>query len=867
MEPRPSIRKAPLIGGVIAALVVSLALPAPATAAPAEAADPFTLVVLPDTQNYSYANQAVLDAQLTWVRDSMAELDTAFVMQVGDLVSDWDNPRHWQNVSGAFEILDDANVPYTVLPGNHDFDEATGDVTVFNSHFPPTRHSTAAWNTAERRYGGFLGQSQFGPDPTDRGNADSYALFTAGGTDFLVLNLEWEAPGYALDWADRVLAAHPDRTVIMATHSFLTVNGLRMTSPQRPGGTSTAALWEEFVSTHCQIQLVVAGHSNVGDLGEANRTDLNSCGQPVQQILTDYQSRPNGGNGWLRYYTFDPAANTMRATTYSPTLDQFETDANSAFTLPFALSDTPPAPQATIAEDAFGRSTPTGWGTADVGGPWTVSLGSAGPLSVGGGTGRMSLIPGQTRMAGLEAIATTDAVIDIQVASSAASSGGATHTTIVGRQVGSSTYGLNVRFEPGGRLRLYLLRGNTALDVADLDWAPGVPLSVRLSVTGTSPTQLAAKVWPVGGTEPADWQLQATDAAAALQSPGSIAIRSAVSSSSSVPSTVLSFDDLRVVSATEPPPPPPPPANQPPVAVIATPTIDGLTVSLTGTGSSDPDGTIVSHAWQFGDGTGAAGPTATRTYAAEGTYTVTLTVTDDAGATASATRSVTVSSPPPPPPPPPPPGGDDVIAADAFARSVPSGWGTADVGGAWTVSAGSSAPLAVSDGAGRMTLIPGQTRFANLASASTSDAVMEVQLRSDVASTGGAAHATLIARQVGNSAYGLNVRFEPGGQLRLYLLRDNTALRSYTGTWTPGQDLTARVSVTGTSPTQLSAKIWPTSVAEPADWQLVATDSAGPLQSAGTVAVKGSVSSSSSVATTSLVFDDLRITSPAAPAP
>ncbi|WP_405218042.1 PKD domain-containing protein [Agrococcus sp. Ld7] len=863
MRRRPSFRQAPFIGGVTLALVLGLGLPAPATAAPA-ATDPFTLVVLPDTQNYSYANEAVLDAQLTWVRDSMADLDTAFVMQVGDLVSDWDNSRHWSNVSGAFEILDDADVPYTVLPGNHDFDEATGDMSAFNSHFPPSRHSEAAWNTAERHYGGYLGQSQFGPDPIDRGNADNYALFSAGGTDFLVLNLEWEAPGYALDWADRVLAAHPDRTVIMATHSFLTVNGLRMTTPQRPGGTPTAALWEEFVSTHCQIQLVVAGHSNVGDLGEANRADLNSCGQPVQQILTDYQSRANGGDGWLRTYTFDPSANTMRASTYSPTLDRFETDANSAFTVPFELTEATPEPQTAIATDAFERSTPSGWGTADVGGPWSVSLGSSGPLSVTGGVGRMSLVPGQTRMVSLDTIGVTDAVVDVRVASAQASNGGAAHTTVIGRQVGSAAYGLNVRFEPGGRLRLYLLRGNTALDVFNATWSPGEPLSARLSIIGTSPTQLAAKVWRAAGPEPAAWQLQASDATAALQAPGSVAIRSAVSSSSTVASTALTFDDLRVVSSTAPPPPPPP-ANRPPTAAIATASVDELSVSVTGAASSDPDGTVVGHAWQFGDGTGAAGPTATHTYAAAGTYTITLTVTDDGGATASATRSVTVSSPPPPPSPPP--GGDDTIAADAFARTVASGWGAAEVGGPWTVGAGSSAPLSVVDGAARMTLIPGQTRFANLGSVSASEAVMEVRLRSEVASSGGAAHATLLGRQVGGSSYGLNVRFEAGGLLRVYLLCDNTALRTFTGTYTAGEEFTARLSVTGTSPTQLAAKIWPTAGSEPANWQLVAADSAGPLQSAGAVAIKGSVSSSSSVASTRLVFDDLRITTPAAAAP
>ena len=36
-------------------------------------------------------------------------------------------------------------------------------------------------------------------------------------------------------------------------------------------------------------------------------------------MLTDYQSRANGGDGWLRYYTFKPSENKIYAYTYSPT--------------------------------------------------------------------------------------------------------------------------------------------------------------------------------------------------------------------------------------------------------------------------------------------------------------------------------------------------------------------------------------------------------------------------------------------------------------------------------------------------------------------------------------------------------------------
>jgi PKD repeat protein len=66
-------------------------------------------------------------------------------------------------------------------------------------------------------------------------------------------------------------------------------------------------------------------------------------------------------------------------------------------------------------------------------------------------------------------------------------------------------------------------------------------------------------------------------------------------------------------------------------------------------GSTDPDGTIVSRMWDYGDGSSLS-DIASHTYAAEGTYSITLTVTDNAGARDAATDEVTVSAAPPPPP-------------------------------------------------------------------------------------------------------------------------------------------------------------------------------------------------------------------------
>ncbi|NDY95170.1 PKD domain-containing protein [Wenzhouxiangella limi] len=86
------------------------------------------------------------------------------------------------------------------------------------------------------------------------------------------------------------------------------------------------------------------------------------------------------------------------------------------------------------------------------------------------------------------------------------------------------------------------------------------------------------------------------------------------------------------------------PVNEAPTAAFDSNCTD-LSCSFDGSASSDSDGTIASYAWDFGDGSSATGQTASHSYAAGGTYTVTLTVTDDDGATDTASQEVTVEEP------------------------------------------------------------------------------------------------------------------------------------------------------------------------------------------------------------------------------
>ena len=102
-----------------------------------------------------------------------------------------------------------------------------------------------------------------------------------------------------------------------------------------------------------------------------------------------------------------------------------------------------------------------------------------------------------------------------------------------------------------------------------------------------------------------------------------------------------------------PPPPPPPAENQPPTAAF-TQSCTTLTCTFDARTSTDPEGAALTYGWDFGESASAdntaTGVTASHTYAAAGTYSVTLTVTDPDGLASTSTQSVVVSDTPTEPP-------------------------------------------------------------------------------------------------------------------------------------------------------------------------------------------------------------------------
>ncbi len=98
------------------------------------------------------------------------------------------------------------------------------------------------------------------------------------------------------------------------------------------------------------------------------------------------------------------------------------------------------------------------------------------------------------------------------------------------------------------------------------------------------------------------------------------------------------------------------PPNQPPVAIFTVEPLEPTAnqeITFDASAAADPDGTIVSYSWDFGDQTTGQGKTVEHTYKAAGTYKVTLTVTDDKGATSSAFQNLVVKEQALPPNQPP----------------------------------------------------------------------------------------------------------------------------------------------------------------------------------------------------------------------
>ena len=274
------------------------------------------------------------------------------------------------------------------------------------------------------------------------------------------------------------------------------------------------------------------------------------------------------------------------------------------------------------------------------------------------------------------------------------------------------------------------------------------------------------------------------------------------------------------------------PSNSPPTASF-TSTAIGRAVSVDGGGSSDSDGTIANYSWNWDDSTAAgSGATATHTYAADGTYTVALTVTDNAGGTRTIAHTVRVSA------------GPAVLADDEFGRTVTGGLGTAPVGGPWTASVGNTRQ-SVAPGVATMQLpAAGNNTASYLAGVSSATTDVRTTFSLSAAPTGNGTYVYVTGRRVSATLeYRVRVRLLANGTIGLALSRLSGGTEAFPGgeTIVPGLTVTAgspvdiRVLTSGAAPTLVQAWAWRGGTAEPAVASITRSDATAGLQVPGAV--------------------------------
>lgn len=348
----------------------------------------FTLAVIPDTQNYVYyhcqsengypfSQREILFKQMNYLKENSYQNGgkIRFAVHLGDLVESQfrvnKSPEgeyiilpesvgkevlienEWKTEDEALSILD-GNLPYLVVPGNHDCDRWIRDKTNPKSIKMDGYETFIKYFGPESKH--FKNQGYYGGAYN---GVNSWGTFTVDDKNFLVIGLEIEASDEVLEWAENVVKAHPNYAVIVFIHEYMSCN-YDIYNPGFANRISTSSLvmtekrnspeqiWEKFISKNRQIFLLLCGHAFIGDIGEGARVDIDDDGYKVYQLLSNYQGRCRTfdlrkaqgkkcgcGDGWLRLMEFNLNKNQVTVKTYSIEMDKYEKDPDSNFTIRF----------------------------------------------------------------------------------------------------------------------------------------------------------------------------------------------------------------------------------------------------------------------------------------------------------------------------------------------------------------------------------------------------------------------------------------------------------------------------------------------------------------------------------------------------
>lgn len=242
----------------------------------------FTLAVLPDVQQEAAAGTRFQE-RLQWLADNRAGIPYATAIGNHDTAA----------------VLENGG---SAAPGNVNLN--LRNTEKYNRYFPLTRYTRLA--------------GTYEPGKID----NACHTFTAGGLDWLVLNLELWARTGAVDWARKVIADHPHHNVIILTHAHMNKDGTIQQDNGGYGDNSAQVVFDRVIKPFANVRLVFCGHAGV----QAYRTDTGTQGNPIHEFLLCYHDRETNPTGLV---AIDTQKGTLTLRVYCPSLNRDKNDGSA----------------------------------------------------------------------------------------------------------------------------------------------------------------------------------------------------------------------------------------------------------------------------------------------------------------------------------------------------------------------------------------------------------------------------------------------------------------------------------------------------------------------------------------------------------
>jgi hypothetical protein len=307
----------------------------------------FSIFWITDTQFLSETNPTLYTTMMNWIVENWSNYNGKMVIHSGDIVETGDQYQEWQNAHQAMSVLVQNGIPYTWCAGNHD-DLVGSDSTsgwYGNIWAPAFDPSTVSGQLDQ------IGYTKWVDDYHDGMN--TAVTFTAGGENFLVVSLEWNAQPDALQWAGSILddPQYGDYRVIIVPHAYLNAFGQIPVTSAGTDLTDFITGLNSLLDAHPNIFLNLNGHyasecgCNVASTS-GGRNDLmfdrqdcqdnpeDPIGRGIDNVSSSTPDSSKVGGATVVILNFDMGSKQINVSTYDVYTGMWRNDSYENYSVP-----------------------------------------------------------------------------------------------------------------------------------------------------------------------------------------------------------------------------------------------------------------------------------------------------------------------------------------------------------------------------------------------------------------------------------------------------------------------------------------------------------------------------------------------------